>query len=94
MSGDDHNEQMQQIHDEAFQEANQPMSQELGEEDKSGEQGTLSKGSDPDSDSKNPTNENMNIVRFGDMTVNLNLSAFGKFNKQAINTALFENSSS
>jgi hypothetical protein len=64
------------------QDTNEIMSEELGEEDKNNDQGSLSKESDPDSDDKNQMKDSQHVLQFGELSIHLGNTAFGPVNYQ------------
>jgi len=65
------------------------MSEEIGEDFNHNDQGSLSKGSDPDSEEKKFWN---NRILFGQNSVNLDHSAFSEFNKKTRNSPVTQKS--
>lgn len=62
------------------QDNNEIMAEELGEEDKNNDQGSLSKESDPDSEDKNKMKDSKNVLQFGELSIRLGNTAFGPVN--------------
>ena len=81
MSGESDNQSNQDliVVKNDYEDKNEVMKEELGEEDHNNDQGSLSKESDTGSDDKNTNKDCKNILQMGTMYIDLTKSAFSVY---------------